>query len=401
MASVATGPRQRGRIMLRGVRYRLSEIPRRLGLDLPTGVESLGVFASTNAAATDVMARLAWAVAPGVAVIAREGVHERRPGWAGGDVLDSPANLSFGDPSDADLHLIADAGGLRWIRRAFDRRAVIGDPYWYSSVEVEAFVTLSGVGTSTAEWQTIRDRSAKLLERLQAQYRDASVAVFGTGPSMSSVDLNSIGTDLIVACNSVVSNRQWLAAARPTVLAFGDPVFHFGPSRYAAQFRSDLRRAAAETDAVFVIPERYAPLVERNLPEVATRMIAVRHARDGSLLGLQPDHLVVPQTANVLTLLMLPVALSLGSDVTIAGCDGRRPAERYFWQHNTEVQYGDELMKTAFDAHPSFFRDRDYVAYYETHCRQLEMMLSAAEESGARFRSLTPSEIPALRVRTL
>ncbi len=67
--------------------------------------------------------------------------------------------------------------------------------------------------------------------------------------------------------------------------------------------------------------------------------------------------------------------------------------------HNAEVQYSDDLMRSAFDAHPSFFRDRNYGRYYEQHCEQLETMLSRAESEGHRFRSVTPSEIPALKRR--
>ena len=110
--------------------------------------------------------------------------------------------------------------------------------------------------------------------------------------------------------------------------------------------------------------------------------------------------LTVPKTSNVLTRLMLPIGLALGRrHVSIAGCDGRRPSERYFWEHSRDAQYDDEMMRSVFAAHPSFFRDRDYQSYYDKHCSTLEDLLSQAEADGMRFESVTPSEIPALKRR--
>ena len=83
----------------------------------------------------------------------------------------------------------------------------------------------------------------------------------------------------------------------------------------------------------------------------------------------------------------------------IAGCDGRSPNETYFWRHNTRTQYSDELMLSAFDTHPAFFRDRDYGDYYESHCASLEDLLATAEAQGKRVVGVTPSHIPALRRR--
>jgi hypothetical protein len=96
---------------------------------------------------------------------------------------------------------------------------------------------------------------------------------------------------------------------------------------------------------------------------------------------------------------MLPIAFALTDRVEIAGCDGRVADERYFWHHNARTQYSDELMTSAFDAHPAFFRDRDYADYYEGHCRELEELLTTGEAAGKRSMGVTPSHIPALRQR--
>jgi hypothetical protein len=96
---------------------------------------------------------------------------------------------------------------------------------------------------------------------------------------------------------------------------------------------------------------------------------------------------------------MLPAAFALGERVDVAGSDGRESGERYFWKHNTATQYTDDLMESAFEAHPAFFRDRDYKDYYVHHCHQLEEFIAVAEARGKTVRSATPSYIPALQRR--
>ena len=107
---------------------------------------------------------------------------------------------------------------------------MIVDPTWYGGEEAETYVALSSLRTAAAEWAEIDGRSRRLVSDLTARFSGAeTVAVFGTGPSMTSIDPKSLGADAIVACNSAISNRRWMASADPAVVTFGDAVFHFGP----------------------------------------------------------------------------------------------------------------------------------------------------------------------------
>lgn len=100
-----------------------------------------------------------------------------------------------------------------------------------------------------------------------------------------------------------------------------------------------------------------------------------------------------------MTTLMLPLALMLADDVTVAGADGRNPTESYFWSHSPRLQYSDEMMGTVFAAHPSFFRFIDYRDYYDEFCRSLEELISMGERAGKTVTALTPSWIPAFTKR--
>lgn len=230
--------------------------------------------------------------------------------------------------------------------------------------------------------------------------RGTSALVLATGPTGRLVDPATVSAEVRIVCNSVVRDIDLLRALKPNLICFADPVFHYGPSRYAAAFRRDLLRAVAETDALLVTIDLWAGLLLAHHPELADRLVVLRpeKLRQGWKWPA-PDAMGVRLTGNVLTAAMLPAAFALCDRVEIAGCDGRDPDDNYFWRHNARTQYSDALMGTAFDAHPAFFRDRDYADYYDGHCRELEDILATAEAGGKQAVGLTPSHMSALRNR--
>ena len=223
--------------------------------------------------------------------------------------------------------------------------------------------------------------------------------VLGTGPSATDVDDDTISrADVRITCNSAVRNDDLIERLQPTAICFADPVFHFGPSTYAAAFRNDMLRAAERTGALLVIPANFLQLLLGHHPELHDRVVGL------SLEGEEwdwpsPERPQVRPSGNVLTEMMMPVAFALADHVLVAGCDGRQPQENYFWKHNPAVQYDAALMGAVFEAHPSFFQGRSYADYYDEHCRQLEDFAASAERRGKSVEGVTRSHIPALRQR--
>lgn len=239
----------------------------------------------------------------------------------------------------------------------------------------------------------------ELMSQLLARAKSNSSAfILATGPSSRTVDPDNIDTDFRLTCNSAVRDADLITRFAPDVIAFGDPVFHCGPSKYAAAFRRDVARVLAESDALFATGNHWIAPVLAHMPELSARTIVVEH-KDIDWRVLDKDDLSVRSTSNILTLVLLPLACALATSVVIAGCDGRSPDEDYFWKHNPRTQYTDELMNSAFAAHPAFFRDRDYVDYYDTHCSELEEFLAMVEGNGESVVCSTPSFIPALQQR--
>ena len=277
-------------------------------------------------------------------------------------------------------------------------RVEVVDPTLYSFTEP---VTWGRVGQAARTGVTDRSREAfRELESRAGAWDDAYL--FATGPSLDRVFGHELPSDaLSVICNSIVRDDDLLEHLDPDVLTFADPVFHFGPSRYAARFREDAVRAIRNHDLVVVVPEQYRGLLVGHYPDLTDRVVGIRSVYDDAFRFPTADSLEVMGTANIMTKFMLPVASALADRVRIVGADGRKENESYFWEHSDVGQYDDELMNTAFETHPAFFRDRVYTDYYQQHVETLTEMIEYGERRGVEYESVTPSYVPCLDERTV
>ena len=69
---------------------------------------------------------------------------------------------------------------------------------------------------------------------------------------------------------------------------------------------------------------------------------------------------------------------------------GRAPSDSFFWSHSELHQYA-ELMEDVRQAHPAFFRNRDYGQYANTVDDDIKLRVTAAREAGKGMRSATTS----------
>lgn len=300
--------------------------------------------------------------------------------------------------STADRLLVWDASArlsVPALRNAANVKVV--DPSFYSTDEA-----LNWARTSHTARRGLANHSRDVYELLAARAGGSDEAyVFGTGPSLDRVfDLEVPEDALSVICNSIVRDENLLDHLKPDVLTFADPVFHFGPSEYAARFREDAVRAVREHDIVVALPEEYRGLLVGHYPDLADRTVGLRSVLDGFRFP-NVERLATLDTSNIMTKLMLPVASSLADRVRIVGADGREEGESYFWEHSDVGQYDDALMNTAFETHPAFFRDRVYTDYYQQHVEMLTELIEFGEARGVTYDSVTPSHVPCLAERTI
>lgn len=248
--------------------------------------------------------------------------------------------------------------------------------------------------------EEVLETSRRRLAEFVATIKTDKVYVFGTGPSLSDYVANHDFDDgVCIVSNSMVKNTALLTALKPRVIVAGDPLFHAGVSRYAAEFRRCLTDALDLTGAVFCVPMRDHHIYQAALPErLRERLIAIPFDAARPYNCDLRKNLYVNPKANVLTLFLLPIASTLAREVRIVGCDGRPLDEdEYFWAHDKAAQFNDE-MDNIKRVHPGFFL-QNYADYYADHCKVTAESVEALEREGRTVRSMTPSYVPALRDR--
>ncbi|MCP9802612.1 hypothetical protein KBY75_03410 [Cyanobium sp. T1G-Tous] len=246
--------------------------------------------------------------------------------------------------------------------------------------------------------ELINDCHNKFQALMQRLGRRPAAWLIATGPSVESYANHDYDDAIVIACNSVILNQDLMDYCKPSILVFADPIFHFGVSEYAGMFRSSVKSQLEKTSIIIVVPFKYYPLLLSCFPEHKNRIIGIPF---DALLHHNLDlgkNFLVKVTANILTLLLLPLATTFSRRINLIGCDGR-PLENdeYFWGHGNSVQINDK-MSNIKEVHPGFFAI-DYNEYYYEHCNTLANLLEQGEDAGYRFAHHGPSHIPALRDR--
>lgn len=398
--AAALGPRTKARSLLRRVHLvlalRLIRAARRL-VPSARGAEYLAIepAPSSPAAWADVAARLAWYL-PGLdmPVVAR-GVLAPDPSEVphiAAELVHAPNALA--ERATGREHVVLTELSVRHLARRGRRlgATTLVDPHVWTGEDTRGFPALmdlfGGAGGSTAPMERLLDQRVE----------GGTALIIATGPTADSLDLDAFDADIRITCNSAVRNLAFIEQFRPHVIAFGDPIHHLGPSRYAAAFRADLVTALQQCDALAVLPPLGARLMTQHHPEVADRFICLPTDK-GPWRWPSLEDPRVHHTGNILTVYMLPVAFALADHVLIAGCDGRKSDEKLFWRHSRTIQYDDELMETLYTTHPGWYRDRDYADYYSKHCDELEELIQVGEAHDKSVLSVTDSFIPALTRR--
>ncbi|MXV17415.1 hypothetical protein [Hufsiella ginkgonis] len=273
----------------------------------------------------------------------------------------------------------------------------IVDPYFFSYVESITWQNLFFNAMSSDQVTYYREFSLANFKQMSKDLGTKNSAVcFVTGPSFDTYkqyDLSSF--DLKIICNSVVKNEEFLEyVGGADILAFADPVFHFGPSKYAASFREQMVKIVKKYHCYVFVPIKALPLILKEVAGLEHLFIGIDYVKKGFNFP-SAENLSIKDNGNVLTNLMLPLSSVFATSIYIFGADGRNKSESYFWNHSKSAQFGD-LMETAFQTHPSFFRDRVYTEYYDQHCKTVEELLQFGRDRGKDYHTITPSFIPAL-----
>jgi hypothetical protein len=280
-------------------------------------------------------------------------------------------------------------------------RVLIIDPEYFSTTESVVLRSIYDSTLDEKEKEDLQKRSRKrFLELIKKNKDKRNAYCFASGPSFDNYsDYEIDKTAFKIICNSIVKNTDFIEyIGGADLLVFADPVFHFGVSEYANQFRSDVEEYMKNTPSYIVVPEYTISLLEENHPTLKGWLIGMPHQNTENFNFPDKQDFFVKGTSNILTLFMLPIASAVSKNIIVFGADGRKSNETYFWKHSKSAQYANK-MNDAFEVHPSFFRDRDYEDYYNLHCNRLELLLQTGEKDGIEYSSLSKSYIPSLKRR--
>ncbi|EKH0751222.1 glycosyltransferase family 2 protein, partial [Campylobacter coli] len=229
------------------------------------------------------------------------------------------------------------------------------------------------------------------------------IYLFGTGPNSKYAFDYDYSDGLVIACNSMVINKDIIVKLKPKIFVIADPIFHAGPSSYAAEFRQNLIEMFIVNPCVIVVPLRDYHIYSTYLPSFMIDFLVPIFFKIPSI-DESPFYIdilkyfEVKTTNNILTLFQLPLAASLGNEIYIIGCDGRpKSKDSYFWSHNDKVQIINK-MDVIKVVHKGFFKIK-YNEYYDKHMYFIKNLVKTIEKHGKQIINLTPSYIPPLQKR--
>jgi len=263
---------------------------------------------------------------------------------------------------------------------------------------IQAAFDLLDSEIAAANLEESRTKFLRMAEEIGSRHEECFL--LATGPSIENYSRHPMADAFCIASNSSILNRGLMAHAKPQILVFADPVFHFGVSEYAARFREECLRFLEEHSRTrVVVPMRYYALLKSLWPDCAERVIGMPWKdRGGFNYCIDEARFFTRATDNILTLLLLPLATTFAKRIKLIGCDGRKLEENdYFWGHGRSVQLHAE-MESVRKSHPAFF-EIDYNDYYTRHCDTLCDFIETAEACGYSFRHCGPSHIPVLARR--
>ena len=232
--------------------------------------------------------------------------------------------------------------------------------------------------------------------------------VLGTGPSFSQYRTISRDQGIVIACNSAVSDRDFLETFEPDFVTFGDAAHHLGPSHQAAEFRNDLVRALQLVPTLHLVANAaYYPLLQPVLKDHTERCIWIEQTSERPVLDLTDDF-ALPQLDSVMNSVMLPLATTLSKIVFILGADGfsTSPEDNEdFWGHAKSFNYISKIS-SSHAAHPTYahHRMRGVNGRPPTHIRHLQSAqetVSTGQRNNFQYVALMESSIPAFRSRKI
>ena len=226
-----------------------------------------------------------------------------------------------------------------------------------------------------------------------AYKRNERVIIMGTGPSSSLIYSSAASKYDLITCNTAVKSERLFQSQNIVAHCFSDATFMAGASAYSHAFLSDLRIRMSSRNFHLVHDAMHAGFLSQYLGTTKSgNLIPIFLDPCNSKVPTFSKHSFQYSYTNVLTALLLPVALSWYDEVYMVGFDGKGTTKNYFWSHQDDFQYQD-LLPTVRECDPGFFSTVDYDKYSREHEQYLSSLLAEALRMGKRIHSINASSL--------
>tara|TARA_B100001121_G_scaffold310615_1_gene343187 strand:- start:1813 stop:2925 length:1113 start_codon:yes stop_codon:yes gene_type:complete len=251
--------------------------------------------------------------------------------------------------------------------------------------------------SSSVERDNYINLSVENFKRLKNLTHNKIIGILGTGPSYEIArDYFKENNLEIVSCNSsIYDDELWNTGCK--IFCFADPVFHFGTSSEAYRFKEMVIRRFNENKFYIICPIAAFPILSNDWKIDTNFIIGLQPLSKNFNIG-ENTELFSPNTSNVLTEFMFPVAALVSKKIYLGGFDGRDLNEKNFWKYSEKtVQTLDEHKEN----HPSFFNDRNINKYYKRHVSNLSKQINDLEKEDYQIYNVTKSNIDILNERII
>ncbi|MBD24846.1 MAG: hypothetical protein CMG46_07560 [Candidatus Marinimicrobia bacterium] len=252
-----------------------------------------------------------------------------------------------------------------------------------------------------SELEHLASQSHEYFVGYVSKWKGRPISAYGNGPSLQSIIQSKYdpGQGLRAVCNSTIMESEALKHLKPEMLFCGDPVQHCGPSLYAGRFREQLAKAMNDPGRILITQLGYVPYFRHIVsPSASSRIIGIGNDRRPTFNIDLTKEFVTAATANIFTMLVLPVVFTISKQIDVYGCDGMSfKSATKPWSHANDEDYMSKMAVTH-RVHPGFWV-RNYEEEFWSYCNDMEDIISQAEQTGVLVRSITPSYVPALAKR--
>lgn len=179
--------------------------------------------------------------------------------------------------------------------------------------------------------------------------------VIANGPSLEDIFDIDLADGYKIVANSIVRNDKMMQYINPEIVVAGDPLWHFGPSKYSQEFRKDIEKTIQNNpNILFVFPEQ-GIVNYINMKNFRNNIVVIPYGKKAPNFDMQSEY-YLPPYISVINSLMIPLMSTLADEIYILGSDGKvkhRPNED-FWAHAGNVQYSEELVECGHKCSPTF-----------------------------------------------